>query len=795
MLDLGPGVNCLFGGPEPQNSMSGAMRRLMSGRIDGMDSARTIDKRALVHDIRAGISDGQLMHKYGLSARELSWLLLQAIAMGIITVSEVCNAHGDSSRVVQLEDYRRARRNGVDFRLPIRKFGEVDDEGTVADICERGLQVTGLSAKPGEVADLEIVTDWCPSNPSLVLAAGCRWSDSGANGLQRAGFEIVCVRQGDLGRLLKDVSPVSLDGGARISGSMLMLEGHTLEQSGISRVRFFRFLDQLPIPCVTVDHVGSIVFVNRCSAAVSPMIFDLQDKPFSTIFADEASAAGAMAAADPETGADRVQAVDVALKIQDTRVRCRVQFHALGRAAEALMLVFLTACTTPGLESPAQADTRGMPRVKDGSAVNEPGSSGSWFDATDLTLESGAATETCAEPCTGLAQVSPSRLSGTEIQQYAVQLKDVVFAEQPASDDEAIAVHESMRYSIATMPGRSRSSRGTDRHLHAVKQQKAHDPWLEWEPRSEVMREVLEKCRMAALSDSIVLLWGESGSGKDHLAHYIHHYSHRAGASYGSINCAAIPHHLAESELFGHEAGAFTGANARKIGLLEHAPGGTLLLNEVGELPLTLQAKLLTFLDTKRFWRVGGQCEVTVDTRILVATNKNLQEEVSRGRFREDLFHRLNVLPIDVPSLRERTEDLPLLIQRLATRICQQLRLDTTPTVDRKTLALLGVYHWPGNVRELRNRLERSLALSGGKKIIFSLMFDGRIDESWPLNVEFRVGSDLNTFTQEVRRRLVLEALKRAKGKRQMAAKLLGITRYSLKRQMTNLGLMANEDQ
>jgi DNA-binding NtrC family response regulator len=153
------------------------------------------------------------------------------------------------------------------------------------------------------------------------------------------------------------------------------------------------------------------------------------------------------------------------------------------------------------------------------------------------------------------------------------------------------------------------------------------------------------------------------------------------------------------------------------------------------------------------------------------------------------------VLPIDVPPLRQRMEDLPLLIQGLVTRICQQLRLDGTPTLDRKTLALLSVYHWPGNVRELRNRLERSLALSGGKRISFSLMFDGRIDENWPLNINFRVGSDLNTFTQEVRRRLIVEALKRAKGKRQMAAKLLGITRYSLKRHMTNLGLMANEDQ
>jgi DNA-binding NtrC family response regulator len=308
--------------------------------------------------------------------------------------------------------------------------------------------------------------------------------------------------------------------------------------------------------------------------------------------------------------------------------------------------------------------------------------------------------------------------------------------------------------------------------------------------QSKIMRDVLEKCRMAARSDSSVLLQGATGTGKDYLAEHIHRHSKRAAAPYQSFNCSAIPPELAESELFGHEAGAFTGANSRKKGLLTLAPRGTLLLNEVGELPLMVQAKLLTFLDTKRFRPVGGHAEISVDTRIMAATNRNLEEEVSKRTFRPDLFYRLNVLSIRVPALRERIEDLPSLIQNLVASITQELGPERTVSVDRKTLTLLQAYEWPGNIRELRNRLERSLVLSNGRKISFSLMFNRGNEDKWPLNVEFDPRQNFNEFVQETRRLLVVEALKRSQGNRQVAAKMLGITRYSLKRHMTNLGLM-----
>ena len=170
------------------------------------------------------------------------------------------------------------------------------------------------------------------------------------------------------------------------------------------------------------------------------------------------------------------------------------------------------------------------------------------------------------------------------------------------------------------------------------------------------MRDCLELARIAAATNSIILLLGETGSGKDYIARWIDDQSRRSAGPYFALNCAALPRELAESELFGHEAGAFTGARARKKGLLELAEGGTLLLNEIGELPLSLQSKLLTFLDTRSFLRVGGDKGVKVDARLIAATHRDLGQEIAQGRFLEPLFYRLNVFPIQVPPLRERLE-------------------------------------------------------------------------------------------------------------------------------------------
>ena len=223
------------------------------------------------------------------------------------------------------------------------------------------------------------------------------------------------------------------------------------------------------------------------------------------------------------------------------------------------------------------------------------------------------------------------------------------------------------------------------------------------EYKSESMLSTLAKANVAAETSSIILLTGETGSGKDHLARYIHDRSSRSNGPFYSINCAAIPPELAESELFGHEAGSYTGAVRRKRGMLELAEGGTLLLNEIGELSPLMQAKLLTFFDTFSFTRVGGEKTVSVNMRPMAATNRDLQKEVSEGRFRMDLFYRLNVLSINVPPLRERLEDLTTIANQILIRLCEKLHINFVPRIHTNAIEKLRNYSWPGNIRELRN--------------------------------------------------------------------------------------------
>ena len=234
---------------------------------------------------------------------------------------------------------------------------------------------------------------------------------------------------------------------------------------------------------------------------------------------------------------------------------------------------------------------------------------------------------------------------------------------------------------------------------------------------SKAMRSTLKSAILAGKSATTVLLTGESGSGKDYLARYIHDHSDSATGPYFSVNCAAISEGLAESELFGHERGSFTGAVGRKRGLLELAQGGTLLLNEIGELSLPLQSKLLTFLDTRKFTRVGGEKEITANARIIAATNRDLEKEVEEGRFRKDLFYRLNVFSITAPPLRERREDIPILVQEILSKLPSEMEIDETPTIDASPMIAFQRHDWTGNVRELRNVLERALIHSPGKQL------------------------------------------------------------------------------
>ncbi|MBI5251837.1 MAG: sigma 54-interacting transcriptional regulator [Desulfomonile tiedjei] len=312
--------------------------------------------------------------------------------------------------------------------------------------------------------------------------------------------------------------------------------------------------------------------------------------------------------------------------------------------------------------------------------------------------------------------------------------------------------------------------------------------------KSSSMRRTLNQVRLAAKSDSLVLLLGESGSGKDFLALHVHHLSHRSGGPFFAINCAALAPEIAESELFGHEAGSFTGARSRKRGMLELAEGGTLLLNEIGELSLILQAKLLTFLDTRTFTRVGGESYIEVSARIIAATNRELGKEAEAGRFRHDLFYRLNVFSLQVPPLRERLEDLPLLVDTILSQLCAKLGYGEIPLLDARCLSILSEYHWPGNVRELRNVLERALILSEGGKIKpEEIRLLDRQDvlpdqDGWCHVVRFPKGPEnLNDVSKHVKSELMKEALRRASGVKKDAATLLGISVDSFKHQSKSL--------
>jgi transcriptional regulator with PAS, ATPase and Fis domain len=242
----------------------------------------------------------------------------------------------------------------------------------------------------------------------------------------------------------------------------------------------------------------------------------------------------------------------------------------------------------------------------------------------------------------------------------------------------------------------------------------------QWPYRKRIsshVQSIDQKVHLAAQRNCIVLLTGESGCGKNHLARQIHKASKRAKEPFVILNCAALPKELVESELFGHEEGAFTGARGRKKGLFELAGTGTALLDEIGDMPSNLQPKLLTFLDERCFKRLGGEVDIQCKARIMATTNRDLKREVAEGRFRQDLFYRLNVLAIKVPPLRQRPEEIPSIVQGLLPDLTKTSELERIPELDGLAMKKLLGYHWPGNIRELRNVLERAITHADGAKI------------------------------------------------------------------------------
>ena len=310
---------------------------------------------------------------------------------------------------------------------------------------------------------------------------------------------------------------------------------------------------------------------------------------------------------------------------------------------------------------------------------------------------------------------------------------------------------------------------------------------------SEAIDELRKAIDLVAPTDLSVLIQGETGTGKELIAKAIHFNSPRKDQKLVSINCGAIPENLLESELFGHVKGAFTGAVQTRIGRFEQANGGTIFLDEIGNMPMTLQVKLLRVLQEREFERVGGNSTVKVDVRIIAATSSNLEQMVKDTTFREDLYYRLNVIPINLPPLRERREDTPLLVQKFIEHFCERHKLELK-TVSPQVMKALMAFDWPGNVRQLENIVERMVALTGRRTAILPTDLPDEIQRRDSLNfvplIEIpEEGINFQNVVTDMERELILQSLRRTNGNKKLAAKLLNLKRTTLIEKIKRLGL------
>lgn len=299
---------------------------------------------------------------------------------------------------------------------------------------------------------------------------------------------------------------------------------------------------------------------------------------------------------------------------------------------------------------------------------------------------------------------------------------------------------------------------------------------------SETMRKIFNLATGLAQSEITVLIYGESGTGKEILARYIHNKSKRSNEPFIAVNCAAIPENLLESELFGYEKGAFTGAVERRIGKFEKAQKGTILLDEIGEMALPLQAKLLRVLQEKEFDRVGGKEPVKIDVRVIATTNRDLKKECEKGSFREDLYYRLNVFPIKLPPLRERKEDIEMLSEHFLRKynIKNNKKIEM---IDRNAINKLKNHYWKGNIRELENVIQRAVFMCQKSFIDVNDIFFEDEDERCNLKVENFKGS-----LKEVEKELIMKTLAETNGNRTKAADILGITVRTLRNKLKEYG-------
>jgi transcriptional regulator with GAF, ATPase, and Fis domain len=332
---------------------------------------------------------------------------------------------------------------------------------------------------------------------------------------------------------------------------------------------------------------------------------------------------------------------------------------------------------------------------------------------------------------------------------------------------------------------------GTDdrlRDLTRVAQSAAPEDWQQLlVGNSPTMRRIVHTIRMVSCRRATVLITGETGTGKEIVAQALHQAGNRRRAPLVSVNCSALPENLLEAELFGHVKGAFTGAFQSRVGRFEQAQGGTLFLDEIGDLPLELQAKLLRVLQEREFQRLGSSENVRVDIRIVAATNCELALRVAQGRFREDLYYRLNVVPVLVPPLRERRGDIPLLARHFIEKIC---RLEAVPrkTITEDALARLADYDWPGNVRQLENAVEMAAALSGDRLVLdnrdFPLAEAGPVGRVAPGGAPVIAlpddGLDFEETLADIERSILNQALRKTGGNKKAAADMLRLKRTTL---------------
>jgi two-component system response regulator PilR (NtrC family) len=306
--------------------------------------------------------------------------------------------------------------------------------------------------------------------------------------------------------------------------------------------------------------------------------------------------------------------------------------------------------------------------------------------------------------------------------------------------------------------------------------------------RSDAMLSVFRMVEMIARTNSTVLVTGESGTGKEMVARAVHYHSLRRENPFVALNCGAVPETLLESELFGHMRGAFTGADNNKKGLLEVAERGTIFLDEIGEMNATMQVKLLRVLQERRFRRLGGTDEVQADIRVIAATNQDLQKLVAEGRFREDLFYRINVIPVHLPPLRDRREDIPLLAEHFLAKFADAMGKPVR-MIAAEAMSILQEYAWPGNVRELENLMERGVALESHEALLPETiaLYVGARPPSFAGNGHLPAeGFDLEQHVKDIERDYIAQALKRAGGVQVKAAELLGMSfrsfRYYVKK-------------